>query len=63
MKRRTFIKYAGATALSFAGLGCIGREPAVEKAGIEKEKLTVYSGRGEDLVGPIIERFRVDTGI
>ncbi len=27
------------------------------------ERLTIYSGRGESLVGPVLERFNADTGI
>lgn len=29
----------------------------------EAESLTIYSGRGEDLVGPIFEKFQTETGI
>ncbi|MEE9594979.1 MAG: substrate-binding domain-containing protein, partial [Candidatus Hydrothermarchaeales archaeon] len=61
MNRRTFIKNAGVVALSFAGLGCIGRDQVAEVPA--DKKLTVYSGRGEDLVGPIIDKFREATGI
>jgi len=57
MDRRTFIKHASVAALSMAGLGCIDSDKAVDK------KLTVYSGRGEDLVSPIIEKFQEATGI
>jgi iron(III) transport system substrate-binding protein len=67
MKRRTFMKYVGTAALSVTALGCLGKGPAVEKAGeglaAKTEKLTIYSGRGENLVGPIIERLQEDTGI
>ncbi|WP_456475267.1 iron ABC transporter substrate-binding protein [Candidatus Pyrohabitans sp.] len=59
MNRRTFIKYTGAAALSFTALGCIVGE-SDKAAGKE---LTVYSGRGESLVGPLIEKFQRDTGI
>jgi iron(III) transport system substrate-binding protein len=66
MKRRTFMKYVGAAALSVTTLGCLGKNPAAEKAGggiAATEKLTVYSGRGENLVGPLIERLQEDTGM
>lgn len=59
MNRRTFIKYTGAAALSFTALGCIVGETD-KTAGKE---LTVYSGRGESLVGPLMERFQRDTGV
>ncbi len=57
IKRRTFIKYIGATALTAIGAGCLGGTQTRDS------KLTIYSGRGEDLVGPIIQRFKDTTGI
>jgi iron(III) transport system substrate-binding protein len=58
MNRRTFVKYTGATALSLVGIGCLGGDKEVRV-----ERLTVYSGRGEDLVSPLFEKFQESTGI
>lgn len=57
MKRRTFVKYVGATALGLAGFGCLGGKKT------ETGGLTIYSGRGEDLISPLFKRFQESTGI
>jgi iron(III) transport system substrate-binding protein len=50
--------------LAAAGCGQGASEPAEEGGAPEEESsLVVYSGRNEELVGPIIERFEEETGI
>ena len=60
ISRRTFIKYTGLFGLTIAGLGCVGKQITSESS---EKVLTIYSGRGESLVGPLVERFQTDTGI
>jgi iron(III) transport system substrate-binding protein len=67
IRRRTFLRYVGATALGVTTLGCLGKKPATEKAKEsvvdETGKITIYSGRGENLIRPVIERFIENTRI
>jgi len=57
MNRRTFIKHMGAATLTLTGIGCLGEKQKTTKT------LTLYSGRGEDLISPLIEGFKKDTNI
>lgn len=44
-------------------LAIAGCAPAIATPLPGRQKLVIYSGRNENLVGPIIDRFRADTGI
>ncbi len=46
-----------------AVLGCTGPAPERPSGPLSTETITVYSGRGEELVAPLIERFEKASGI
>src|SRR5918992_4132145 len=50
---RRWAAVAGAVGVALALAGCSGGE----------DRVTIYSGRGESLVGPVLERFSDETGI
>lgn len=53
LRRRTPIRLLAACLLAGALMACGGGD----------EELTVYSGRSEELVGPLLERFNAETGV
>lgn len=64
MDRRVFVKYVGVAALgaTATGLGfTILNRPILDTK--EAGELTIYSGRGESLIGPLIKKLQNDTGI
>lgn len=51
------------TALLALGAACAADEPTNEAEEPTDETLTLYSGREEELVGPLIEQFEEDSGL
>lgn len=67
--RRLFSGLALAALLAFAVVGCgqpsQGRDDSSGGGGgsVDRETLVVYSGRGEELVGPLFEQFEETSGL
>ncbi len=67
MERRTFLKYAGvavvAAGATIAGLLSLGLGGQTLIPRARAGELTIYSGRGEFLIAPLLERLEKDSGL
>ncbi|UGV41719.1 iron ABC transporter substrate-binding protein [Methanococcoides orientis] len=62
MERRTFIRNASIAVASLSALGIAGKFYS-NTADVAGKTLTIYSGRKEKLVGPLIEKIKLETGL
>lgn len=60
-RRARVVLVLGAAAMLLGACGGSDGEPA--EAGVDTEKITLYSGRDEELISPLVEKFTEATGI